>query len=144
MAKNRAKNLRILAAAGIYLAAFLLTYTLAASMQLPTIPAIGGGEAEIVAPANVTSITWVMSSSPPWKVVGVELTFDNYLPAGTGIFVEVYQKVGGSYQMVAYGSTTLNSDLAQGTPVTVYFDSPQPASKLDKISVTVVATYTIP
>ena len=140
----RSENWRILAAAGAYLTIFLVTYALAAQMGLPEIPAIGGGEAVIGAPADVESVAWVMSESPPWKVVGVELTFDKDLPAGTGIFVEVYQKVGGDYQMVAYGSTTLDSDLEQGTPVTVYFNSPQPASKLDKINVTVVATYVIP
>ena len=116
MAGNRVKNWRALAAAGAYLAVFLLTYTLAASMQLPTIPIIGGGEAEIGAPADVESFRWVMSSSPPWKVVGVQLTFNGNLPAGTGIFVEVYQRIGGDYSLVAYGNTTLNSDLEQGTP----------------------------
>jgi len=109
MAENKAKNLKVLAA-------LLLAYALAASVQLPAIPAIGGGEAEIAAPANVESFRRVMSSSPPWKVVGVELTFDNDLPAGTRIFVEVYQKVSGDYQMVAYGNTTLNSDLEQEIP----------------------------
>jgi len=114
MVESEVKNWRILAAAEAYLAIFLLTHTLAA--QMPEIPAIGGGEAVIGAPADVESDAWVMSESPPWKVVGVQLTFNGNLPAGTGIFVEVYQRIGGDYSLVAYGNTTLNSDLEQGTP----------------------------
>ena len=137
MVESEVKNWRILAAAEAYLAIFLLTHTLAA--QMPEIPAIGGGEAVIGAPADVESDAWVMSESPPWKVVGVQLTFNGDLPAGTQIFVEVYQNAGGTLNLVAHGSETLGSSLEQGNPVTIYFNEPQPASRLDKISVTAVA-----
>ena len=109
----RSENWRILAAAGAYLTIFLLTYALAVQMGLPEIPAIGGGEAVIGAPADVESVAWVMSESPPWKVEGVQLTFNGDLPAGTQIFVEVYQNAGGTLILVAYGSETLGSSLGQ-------------------------------
>jgi hypothetical protein len=129
---------KVAIAALVYLTVFLIVYALAAEMQMPEIPALGGGEALVEAPGNVDSVSWVVSSDPPRKITGATLTFDQDLPTGTTIYVELYQHIGGDYNLVASGQVTLTEPLGQGSEVTITMDSPQPAARIDKIAVTVV------
>lgn len=130
--RNMKKGLK----AGIlYAAFFIAVWALAAELSLPTIPMLGGGEAEVAAP-NVTQFHWVISDRPP-KVAGAVLKFDGDLASGTTIYLSVLDD---SSSVLASGTKTLTSDLPQGDPVTVNLDSYVLPKNIYRIAVAVVGS----
>lgn len=94
----------------LYAAFFLAVWALAARLSMPTIPMLGGGEANVTSP-NVTEYGWVVSDTPP-KVAGAILKFDSALPSGTTIYLSVLNDSG---EALASGSKTLTTSLKEGS-----------------------------
>jgi hypothetical protein len=125
---------RVAVAALVYIAVFVAVYALAAQMNVPSIPSLGGGEGEVTAPANVDSYSWVLEGTPV-KVTGASLTFDEDLPSGTTIYLALLDDTDA---VVASGSKVLTSELQEGQPTTVNTSPSVEAAAVYKIAVTVV------
>jgi hypothetical protein len=121
-------------AALTYIAIFVATYALAAQMNLPLLPSLGGGEGEVTAPANVDSYSWVLDGTPV-KVVGASLSFDAELESGTKIYLALLNDAD---EVVASGLKELTSTLQPDQSVTVNTTPAVDAAIVYKVSVTVV------
>jgi len=117
---------------------FVVTYALAATMEITGVGVLGGGEAEVTSPANVDSVKWVFSApgGERRKVVGVSLSFDGNLNAGTTIYVELLDS---SETVISEGSETLTSDLLADDSTVVDVSPSAFPNEIAKIAVTVVS-----
>jgi len=132
LGKALSKNIAHVLVAGLVV--FLVSYALAAYMEINNVTFLGGGEAEVSTP-NVTGVSWVFQrQGNRWMVVGVRLTFSDDLPAGSTIYVELLDSNGDS---IADGSLTLNEGLPRGQSVTVDTSPPARAQDIAKIAISV-------
>lgn len=118
---------------------FGVTYALAATMDITGVGFLGGGEAAVTSPADVDKVKWVFSPPPPpgrRRVVGVSLSFDGDLSAGTTIYVELLD---GSEEVISEGSEILDSDLPAADSTVVDVDPSVFPKDIAKIAVTVVS-----
>jgi len=116
------------------LVVFIVSYALAVAMNISGVSFLGGGEANVSAP-NVTSVSWVFQrQGNRWVVVGVSLTFDDDLPAGSTIYVDLLNS---NDETVAYGSLTLSSNLPSGNSITVNTSPAVRAQDIAKIAISV-------
>jgi hypothetical protein len=121
-----------------FLLFFTLIYVLAASMQLPPIPKLGGGEAEITSPTTVTHISWNISyyDGLP-KVDGVWITCADLLPSGSEFYVDLLDNLDST---VASGTKILSSDLPADTPTLILTTPQASSSAIYKISIVISAS----
>ena len=120
----------------LYVAIFIGSLALAATMSVPTVPKLGGGTGTVTSPGNITNFTWTLTGSAV-NVTGVSLKFDTALNSGGIIYVYMEDASG---NVLATGSQTLASTLAVGTaqPITI---SPSLApSAIVQVAVTVVGS----
>ncbi|MEM0235158.1 hypothetical protein [Thermofilum sp.] len=116
------------------LVVFIVSYALAVAMNISGVSFLGGGEANVSTP-NVTSVSWVFQRhGNRWVVVGVSLTFDGDLPAGSTIYVDLLNS---NDETIAYGSLTLSSNLPSGNSVTVNTSPAVRAQDIAKIAISV-------
>lgn len=125
---------KIAVAALVYVAIFVTVYGLAAQMNVPSIPSLGGGEGEVTAPANVDEYSWVLEGTPV-KVTGASLSFDDDLPSGTTIYLVLLDDAD---TVVASGSKVLSQPLSKEQSTTVSTSPGVDAAIVYKIAVTVV------
>lgn len=98
------------------LALFFISYALATTMNISGVTFLGGVQSQVSAP-NVSGVSWVLQrQGNRWMVVGVSLTFDQDLPAGSTIYIDLLDSSGNT---IAYGSLTLSNSISKGQPVTV-------------------------
>lgn len=113
-------------------ALFLFLYALAAQMNISGVWYLGGGEAPIVAPANVTKVSFNFDTDG--LVDSVTLQFDNNLVAGTEIYVNLRNETG---EVISSGSSTLGADLAANTDTTIDVNPNVKGSEVFYVDVTV-------
>jgi hypothetical protein len=107
-------------------------------MQLPEIPKLGGGEAQVSSPAQISRIAWNIGyyNGLP-KVDGVWITFADALPQSAELFVDLLNNHG---QVVSSGGETLTSELPANTPVLVSTTPPASSSSIYKVRLVVSAS----
>ena len=127
-------------------------YGFAASMTIATHQLLGGGDADVSIPVNVSNITWSLDITNPAYVKSIEIEFKEKLagsiPAGSKfsgtLIVTLYDDGGGT--VIETESTQVswaaNNDATQETfTVSVDIDD-QLAENIDKIATTLVGSIT--
>jgi len=128
---------------------FALVLTIVgAALAVPTftlnVQTIGeGGPETIEVPGGVTSaaVNWVLDGSNPDYVVSVNVQFDQTVPAGTTIYVKIYDSNG---DIIAMGETTLSSDLAANTDVNIALSSSVEIKNMDQVAVVLLGPTVSP
>ncbi|NJE04151.1 hypothetical protein [Thermococcus sp. MV11] len=99
-----------------------------------------GTQGDVIVPGGVTSaaVNWVLDTgNNPDYLSGIAVSFDQDLPAGTTVYVKLYN--GGSF--VKYYTYTITGDedgtadgvLSAGTPITI--SASDPITSFDKVVV---------
>lgn len=121
-------------ALAVGLVIFVVSYALAAVMNISGVTFLGGGEAAVSTP-NVSGVSWVLQrQGNRWMVVGVSLTFDEDLPAGSTIYIDLLDS---SSNTIASGSKTLQSSLPKGQSTTVDISPAVRAQDIAKIAISI-------
>lgn len=111
----------------------LMTFALAVPAIELNAQKLGEGSTTIQSPAGKGTVNFVLDNTNPDNLVGVTVSFNETLQAGSTIYVKLYN--GGT--LVASASKTLDSDLGANSGIEIDFTSPIPISNFDSVAVVV-------
>jgi len=95
---------------------------------------IGEGSAPVTSPVDNGNIKFLLNSTNPDYITGVEVLFDKDVPASSTIYVKLYDN---SSNLLAVGSYTINSILTAETYITLQFPTQVQISQVENVAVVV-------
>lgn len=111
----------------------LMTFALAVPAIQLNAQKLGEGSTLIQSPAGKGAVNFVLDNTNPDNLIGVTVSFNETLPAGSIIYVKLYN--GGN--IVASASKQLTTDLSANSGTEIDFSSPVPISNFDRVAVVV-------
>lgn len=111
----------------------LMTFALAVPAIQLNAQKLGEGSTTIQSPAGKGAVNFVLDTSNPDNLIGVTVSFNETIEAGSTIYVKLYN--GGT--LVDSASKVLASDLSANSGTEIDFSSPVPISNFDRVAVVV-------
>ncbi|RLF76538.1 hypothetical protein DRN51_01945 [Thermococci archaeon] len=116
------------------LAFLLVNAALAVPVINLNVQNIGEGSAPVTSPVDNGNIKFLLNSTNPDYITGVEVSFDKDISAGSTIYVKLYDN---SSNLLAVGSYTPPSFLQSNTYVQVNFQNQVQISQVENVAVVV-------
>ena len=116
------------------LAFLLVNAALAVPVINLNVQNIGEGSAPVTSPVDNGNIKFLLNSTNPDYITGVEVSFDKDISAGSTIYVKLYDN---SSNLLAVGSYTSPSFLQSNTYVQVNFQNQVQISQVENVAVVV-------
>ena len=116
------------------LAFLLVNAALAVPVINLNVQNIGEGSAPVTSPVDNGNIKFLLNSTNPDYISGVEVSFDKDVSAGSTIYVKLYDN---SSNLLAVGSYTINSILTAETYITLQFPTQVQISQVENVAVVV-------
>ncbi|KPU62402.1 hypothetical protein EP1X_09030 [Thermococcus sp. EP1] len=127
------ENKRVLAMLSAF-AFLLVNVALAVPVINLNVQNIGEGSAPVTSPVDNGNIKFLLNSTNPDYITGVEVSFDKDVSAGSTIYVKLYDN---SSNLLAVGSYTINSILTAGSYITLTFPTQVQISQVENLAVVV-------
>ena len=116
------------------LAFLLVNAALAVPVINLNVQNIGEGSAPVTSPVDNGNIKFLLNSTNPDYITGVEVSFDKDVSAGSTIYVKLYDN---SSNLLAVGSYTINSILTAESYITLQFPAQVQISQVENVAVVV-------
>ncbi|RLF79673.1 hypothetical protein DRN38_05280 [Thermococci archaeon] len=116
------------------LAFLLVNAALAVPVINLNVQNIGEGSAPVTSPVDNGNIKFLLNSTNPDYITGVEVSFDKDISAGSTIYVKLYDN---SSNLLAVGSYTINSILTAESYITLQFPAQVQISQVENVAVVV-------
>ena len=118
----------------IPLALALVLALVGAALAVPVITVniqqIGAGSNPVLSPVDVANISWTLASNPDY-VSGAVIVFDQTIPAGSQVYLKIYNSTG---SIIALG---VNATTTSTNTVTISFTSDVDITKMETAAVVV-------
>ena len=116
------------------LAFLLVNAALAVPVINLNVQNIGEGSAPVTSPVDNGNIKFLLNSTNPDYITGVEVSFDKDISAGSTIYVKLYDN---SSNLLAVGNYTINSILTAESYITLQFPAQVQISQVENVAVVV-------
>jgi len=116
------------------LAFLLVNAALAVPVINLNVQNIGEGSAPVTSPVDNGNIKFLLNSTNPDYISGVEVSFDKDVSAGSTIYVKLYDN---SSNLLAVGNYTINSILTAESYITLQFPAQVQISQVENVAVVV-------
>jgi len=116
------------------LAFLLVNAALAVPVINLNVQNIGEGSAPVTSPVDNGNIKFLLNSTNPDYITGVEVSFDKDVSAGSTIYVKLYDN---SSNLLAVGNYTINSILTAESYITLQFPAQVQISQVENVAVVV-------